>query len=79
MNSNFTGTLITRAVKKSSATEAIRHNLERASDKYAASKFGTAFRNGNETCEDNDTSVQSQHPLVGESGNEGGSMRTIVG
>ncbi len=30
-------------------------------------------------CEDNDTSVQSQHPLVGESGNEGGSMRTIVG
>ncbi len=60
MNINFTGTLITRAVKKSSAAEAIRQDLERASDKYAASKSEIAFRNGNETCEDNDTSVQSQ-------------------
>lgn len=33
----------------------------------------------NETQEDNATSVQSQHPLVGESGNEDGSMRTIEG
>ena len=79
MNSNFTGTLITRAVKKSSATEAIRHDLERASEKYAVSKSETAFRNGNETCEDNDTSVQSQHPLVGETGNEGSSGRTSEG
>ena len=38
-----------------SLSEAIRHDLERASEKYGASKFGTAFRNGNETCEDNDT------------------------
>lgn len=62
-----------------SATEAIRHDSDRTSDKYDASKSEIAFRNGNETCEDNDTSVQSQHPLVGESGNEGGSMRTIEG
>jgi len=27
----------------------------------------------------NDTSVQSQHPLTGESGNEGGSERTSEG
>jgi len=60
LNTNFTGTLITRAVKKSSAADAIRQDLERVSDKYAASQSETAFRKGNETCEDNDTSVQSQ-------------------
>lgn len=35
-----------------SAIEAIRQDSNRTSDKYAASKSGTAFRNGNETCED---------------------------
>ena len=50
-----------------------------ACGKYEASKSETAFRNGNETQEDNDTSVQSQRPLTGESGNEGGSMRTTEG
>ena len=41
------------------AAEAIRHDLKRASEKYAASKSGIAFRNGDETQEDNATSVQS--------------------
>lgn len=56
----------------------VSHFKPYACDKYAASRLKQLFR-GNETQEDNDTSVQSQHPLVGESGNEGGSMRTIVG
>lgn len=61
------------------AKEAIRHDLERASDKYEASKSGTAFRNGDETQEDNDTSAQSQHRVKSETSNEGGSGRTSEG
>ena len=51
--------------KISAAKEAIRQDLERASDKYEASKSGTAFRNGDETQEDNDTSAQPQTQTMG--------------
>ena len=47
------------------AKEAIRQDLERASDKYAVSESGTAFRKGDETQEDNDTSAQPQTQAMG--------------
>lgn len=42
--------------KISAAKETIRQDPERVSEKYDVSKFGTAFRNGDEMHDDNDTS-----------------------
>lgn len=61
---------------------------EEASDTHGKylpveNRFSTAHRTSNpvseETQGDNATSVQSQHRVKSESGNEGGSMRTIEG
>ena len=52
-------TLILWSAEKRTARETIRQDLERASDKYDVSK-AEQFSVGDETQEDNDTSVQSQ-------------------
>jgi len=63
---------------KPTATQAIRHDLRMRERPICTWKSGQ-HPVSDETQEDNATSVQSQHPLVGESGNEGGSGANLGG
>jgi len=63
---------------KPTATQDIRHDLGMSERTIWAWKSGQ-HPVSDETQEDNATSASSQHPLIGESGNEGGSGANLGG